>query len=96
MRPIFEYDPEKSKGNKEKHCLDLVEAQELWDVEHVVVPAQIVGDEIRYTILGKLANRLHMAVFTRRGFVIRLITFHKADRRLQREYERSINEKEKA
>jgi uncharacterized DUF497 family protein len=90
MKPIFEFDAEKSKRNKEKHGFDFVEAQELWDVEHVVIPAKIVDDETRYVIIGKIGNRLKMAVYTRRGRVTRLITYHAADRRLQRIYERSI------
>lgn len=93
MKPLFEYDAEKSRRNKEKHGFDLVEAQKLWDVEHIIIPARIVGEEIRYTILGKIRNRLMMAVFTRRWILTRLITFHKADKRLQRKYERSLHEK---
>src|SRR5262245_15914007 len=51
MKPIFEYDPEKNKRNKEKHGVDLLEAQALWDVSHVVVHAKTVGGEARYAIL---------------------------------------------
>jgi uncharacterized protein len=92
MKPIFEYDPEKSRRNREKHGADLADAQDLWDVEHVILPARTIGEEIRYTIIGKIENRLQMAVFARRGMTIRLITYHKADKRLQRIYEKLIYE----
>jgi uncharacterized protein len=93
MKPIFEHDPEKSRRNKEKHGADLIEARTLWGVEHIVIPARIVDNEIRYTIIGKIDARLRMAVFTKRGNLVRLITYHQADRRLQRIYERIIHEK---
>ena len=39
----FEYDEKKSQINKEKHNIDFVEAQKLWqDEDALVVPANIV------------------------------------------------------
>ena len=39
----FEYDEKKSQINKEKHGIDFVEAQKLWqDEEALVIPANIV------------------------------------------------------
>ncbi len=48
----FEYDYNKSKINKEKHGIDFVEAQNLWQNKNaLIVPANIVNDEIRYALI---------------------------------------------
>ena len=42
----FEYDEQKSQINKEKHGIDFVEAQKLWQDENaLVIPANIVNNE---------------------------------------------------
>ena len=47
----FEYDEHKSRINKEKHGIDFVEAQKLWQNENaLVIPANIVDDEVRYAL----------------------------------------------
>jgi len=39
-KPEFEFDPNKSQANKNKHGLDFVEAQVLWlDSQKVEIPA---------------------------------------------------------
>ena len=83
----FEFDPEKSRLNKERHGLDLAWAQELWDETHVIIPAKNVTGESRCLILAKVGGRCYAAVFTRRDEAIRLISCHRADRRLERVYE---------
>jgi uncharacterized DUF497 family protein len=88
MSPLFEYDPEKSKKNKERHGIDFEEAQLLWIVPHVVFPAQPFHGEERHINVGELSERVYMAVFTFRGPRIRLISCHRADERWMREYER--------
>ena len=46
----FEYDDNKSKINKEKHGINFVEAQNLWQNENaLIIPANIVDDEICYS-----------------------------------------------
>jgi len=54
----FEYDDNKSKINKEKHGIDFVEAQNLWQNENaLIVPANIVDDEIRNEIYRIISVR---------------------------------------
>jgi uncharacterized DUF497 family protein len=49
----FEYDEVKSRINKEKHGIDFVEAQNLWQDENaLIVPANIVDEEIRYALIS--------------------------------------------
>jgi uncharacterized DUF497 family protein len=87
----FEFDPEKSRLNEGRHGVDLEWAQCLWDVTHVIVPAKHVTGESRFLILAKISGKCFAAVFTRRGEAIRLISCHRADRRLERIYESQVH-----
>lgn len=90
----FEFDPAKSDLNKERHGVDLEWAQGLWDVTHIVIPAKNVIGESRFLILAKIGKKCYVAVFTRRGEAIRLISCHRADRRLERIYESYVQSQE--
>ncbi|MFA5140899.1 MAG: BrnT family toxin [Elusimicrobiota bacterium] len=90
----FEFDRRKSQLNSERHGVDLDWAQSLWDESHIIIPAKNVRGENRSLILAKIGGKCYAAVFTRRGEVIRLISCHRADRRLERIYEREV-EREK-
>ena len=92
MNPLFDYDPDKSKKNAERQGIDFEQAQVLWKTKHVIIPVKQVGGEHRYAILGKIDDRLHMAVFTYRPPWIRLISCHKTDIRFERIYERGSHE----
>ena len=81
---MFEFDEKKNKGNLAKHGVKLEEAQKLWNAEHIVIPARSF-DQDRYLILGEY-KKLYVAVFTIRDTNIRLISFHRADKRLERFY----------
>ncbi|MBI5598085.1 MAG: BrnT family toxin [Elusimicrobia bacterium] len=83
----FEYDPEKSRRNKERHGVSLNWARRLWRENHVLLPARAASGENRCFILAKTQGRCFMAVFTLRRRTIRLISCHRADRRLERIYE---------
>ncbi len=85
-----EFDPKKSSRNRELHGVDLSWAQALWDETHVIIPARNVSGESRSLILAKSNGRLYAAIFTKRGEAIRLISCHKADRRLEKIYENCI------
>jgi len=50
----FEFDPKKSRLNKERHGVDLAWAQELWDEDHIIIPAKQVTGESRYLLLAKV------------------------------------------
>ena len=53
----FEYDPEKSESNREKHGIDFNEAQLIWDDErHIIVPASSTTEE-RYALVGPHPRR---------------------------------------
>ena len=86
----FEFDPEKSRRNEEQHGVDLEWAEGLWDVTHVIIPAKNVVGESRFLILAKIGGKSYVAVSTRRGEATRLISCHRADRRLERIYESQV------
>ncbi len=62
----FEFDPNKSNGNKNKHGIDFNEAQKLWeDTDRIIIPTKNL-DEQRFLLIGKLNDKLWSAVFTLR------------------------------
>ena len=74
----FEFHQNKSKANKEKHGIDFVEAQKLWDdTSRIEIPAKYL-DEPRYILIGKIKNKYWTAVFTYRNYKIRLISVRRA------------------
>ena len=74
----FEFDPNKSEANKQKHGIDFVEAQTLWnDVDRVEVPAQTV-DEPRIVVIGVISGKHWSAVITLRGAKTRIISVRRS------------------
>lgn len=74
----FEYDLDKSAGNKRKHGIDFEEAQTLWDDPDLVeIPAKTT-DEPRMLVIGMSGGKHWSAVITCRGENIRLISVRRA------------------
>ena len=74
----FEYDPEKSESNREKHGIDFNEAQLIWDDErHIIVPASSTTEE-RYALVGNYQGSLWTCIFTLRETNLRIISVRKA------------------
>jgi len=74
----FEFDEGKSDVNKAKHGIDFVEAQSLWNDEHLVeIPAR-TEDESRFVVIGIVAGRHWSAVVTYRGEAVRLISVRRS------------------
>ena len=75
---IFEFDPLKSKINKNKHGIDFIEAQALWeDPDLLEIPARTT-DEPRFLVVGKIAVKHWSGVITYRGKNIRIISVRRA------------------
>jgi len=76
----FEFDSRKSRSNAQKHGIDSVEAQRLWnDPDLIAVPARTT-DEPRILIVGKIQNRHWSAIVTYRGDRIRIISVRRSRR----------------
>ena len=74
----FEFDPAKSESNREKHGIDFVEAQELWDdPNHLIVPARSITEE-RYALIGEWKKTLWVCIFTPRNENLRIISARRA------------------
>ena len=76
----FEFDTAKSRKNREKHGIDFVEIQVLWDdPERIEVPAR-TEDEPRLLVVGRIGQEHWSVVVTYRGDRIRLISARRARR----------------
>ncbi|MDO8139876.1 MAG: BrnT family toxin [Candidatus Brocadiales bacterium] len=74
----FEFDPQKSKRNKEKHGIDFYEAQALWDgPDFIEVPVK-TNDELRFLVIGKISGKHWSGVITYRGEKIRIISVRRS------------------
>jgi len=74
----FEFDPDKSDKNKEKHGIDFFEAQALWDDPDLIeIPAKTT-DESRFMVIGKIAGKCFSGVITYRGNTVRIISVRRS------------------
>ena len=76
----FEFDRRKSQTNKEKHGIDFVEAQALWnDPDRIEIPAVTI-DEPRFILIGKISDTHWSTIITYRGEKIRIISVRRSRR----------------
>ena len=74
----FEFDDTKSQANLEKHGIDFIAAQALWnDPMLLEIPAKTL-DEPRYLIIGVINHKHWSAVITYRGTHVRLISVRRS------------------
>ena len=74
----FEYDPDKSAANLDKHGIAFDAAQALWrDPRRIEIPAR-TADEPRFLIVGKIGVKHWSAVVTYRNDSIRIISVRRA------------------
>ena len=71
---IFEFDENKSQSNLEKHGIDFVVAQQLWDDPDLLeIPAKTV-DKPRVLIIGMISGKHWSGAITYRDGNIRIIS----------------------
>ena len=74
----FEFDEAKSRTNKDRHGIDFVEAQALWeDADLLEVPAR-TEDEPRAVVIGKIAEKHWTAIITWRNDKVRIISVRRS------------------
>ena len=74
----FEFDYKKSKINKEKHNIDFIEAQMLWEDPNLIeVPAKTT-DEPRFLVIGRISNKYWSGIITYRNEIIRIISVRRS------------------
>ena len=70
----FEFDPDKSAANLQKHGIDFRRAQDLWeDPDLLEIPAR-TDDEPRWLVIGRIDGRHWSGVITYRSDAIRIIS----------------------
>ncbi|WOJ89074.1 BrnT family toxin [Methylocapsa polymorpha] len=74
----FEWDEEKRLKNIEKHGVDFVDADILFDNPYLTGPGKTVDGEQRWLVTGIIDEIYVTAVFTQRGPVIRIISMRRA------------------
>jgi uncharacterized protein len=83
----FEYDDGKSKANLEKHGIDFLGAQVLWNDPDLLEIRAKSDDEPRYLVIGLIGPKHWSAVVTYRNGTIRLISVRRSRRREVELYE---------
>ncbi|KRS21536.1 MULTISPECIES: BrnT family toxin [unclassified Alishewanella] len=74
----FEFDDGKSLLNLEKHGIDFVDAQQLWNDPYLLEIEARSTDESRSLVIGAIDGKVWSAVITYRGEIIRLISVRRA------------------
>ena len=75
---IFEFNAEKSTGNKAKHGIAFDESRALWDDPDLLeIPARTT-DEPRSLVIGKMGGKHWSGVITYRGETIRIISVRRS------------------
>lgn len=74
----FEFDANKSQTNQNKHGIDFLQAQRVWnDPDRLEIPARS-DDEERYLLIGKIDNKCWSAFFTVRDQKVRIISVRRS------------------
>jgi uncharacterized DUF497 family protein len=74
----FEFDDNKSRTNLEKHGVDFVDAQKLWDDPDLLEIPVKTEDEPRFLVIGVIAGKHWSGVITYRGTIIRIISVRRS------------------
>lgn len=74
----FEYDDEKSQANLEKHGINFLDAQELWQDPDLLEIQAKSDDEPRFIVIGLIGAKHWSAVVTYRNGIIRLISVRRS------------------
>ena len=74
----FEFDPWKSESNRQKHGIDFVEAQALWDDPDLLeIPTRTI-DEPPFVVVGRISGTHWSGIITYRGEDIRIISVRRS------------------
>ena len=74
----FEFDPNKSVLNKQKHGIDFIVTQLLWKDSTAIEISARTTDEVRKLLIAELNQEIWSAVYTIREERIRIISVRRA------------------
>ena len=80
----FEFDENKSKINKEKHGIDFIEAQKLFNHQVEILDTYSLNEK-RFLAIGFIGEKCWCMVFTLRNENIRIISVRRC-RKKEKEY----------
>lgn len=89
----FEWDVAKSEANLLKHGIDFEEAIALWSDLWRVDEALWFAGERRYKLYARYAGAVWIAIFARRGTIIRIISVRRATKKEVSHYGRANNQR---
>ncbi len=74
----FDFNPNKSASNREKHGIDFIEAQVLWDDPNLIeIPARVT-DERRFLVIGRIEEKYWSGIIAYRDDRIRIISVRRS------------------
>ena len=82
---MFVFNLEKSRSNMQKHGIDFIQAQQIWDDPNCVERLARTADEKRFAVIGSIDGEIWTAIISYRDDLIRIISVRKA-----RKHERQI------
>lgn len=74
----FEFDPQKSESNLEKHGIDFVYAQAIWQDPDLIEVQAKSDDEPRSLVVGLLDGKHWSAIITYRSDKVRIISVRRS------------------
>ena len=74
----FEYDEVKNRRNQIKHSISFQSAQKLWEDVNAIEEKAGYADELRYYRTGMIEGKIFTAVYTWRGWKVRIISVRRA------------------
>ena len=90
----IEFDPDKSAKNDKERGLPFERTAELeWDRAFAFADDRHDYGEHRIVALAPLQGRLHVVCYVMRGQVRRIISFRKANKREERDYEQGTTDR---
>ena len=75
---VFQFDIEKNGKNMEKHGIDFVRAQKLWDDPRRCELPLAFESEDRFALIAKIGDKHWTAVVTQRGEILRFISVRRS------------------
>jgi uncharacterized DUF497 family protein len=87
----FEWDEAKRSGNLEKHGVDFLRAQMLFDGRPVITASTPRTGEDRYATTGEIEGRFYTVIWTWRGGAARMISARRARHEEEEERHRALH-----
>ena len=74
----FEFDENKSQSNLDKHGIDFLEAQKIWDDLDRAEARSDIGEEKRFIVIGRINLKSWSAIITYREGKTRIISVRRS------------------